>query len=208
LSNPPLEEEDQMRRIVVNVGLTLDGVMQAPARPDEDRRGGFEHGGWAAPYYDSVVAQKQAEAMARGEGGSLLLGRRTYEDFFAVWPKRTDNPFTDVLNNRQKYVASRTIREPLPWQNSTLLQGDAAEAVARLKEEPGGDIGVLGSGQLVETLMRHDLVDEYVLSIHPLILGSGRRLFADSGTYATLTLVESVTTTTGVVITTYRPAGR
>jgi dihydrofolate reductase len=208
LSNPPLEEEDQMRRIVVNVGLTLDGVMQAPARPDEDRRGGFEHGGWAAPYYDSVLAQKQAEAMARGEGGSLLLGRRTYEDFFAVWPKRTDNPFTDVLNNRQKYVASRTIREPLPWQNSTLLQGDAAEAVARLKEEPGGDIGVLGSGQLVETLMRHDLVDEYVLSIHPLILGSGRRLFADSGTYATLTLVESVTTTTGVVITTYRPAGR
>jgi dihydrofolate reductase len=208
LSNPPLEEEDQMRRIVVNVGLTLDGVMQAPARPDEDRRGGFEHGGWAAPYYDSVLAHKQAEAMARGEGGSLLLGRRTYEDFFAVWPKRTDNPFTDVLNNRQKYVASRTIREPLPWQNSTLLQGDAAEAVARLKEEPGGDIGVLGSGQLVETLMRHDLVDEYVLSIHPLILGSGRRLFADSGTYATLTLVESVTTTTGVVITTYRPAGR
>jgi dihydrofolate reductase len=196
-----------MRKIVVTTSVTLDGVMQAPARPDEDRRGGFEHGGWAVPYPDSVMAQKMGEGMARP--GSLLLGRRTYEDFFAVWPNRRDgNPYTEVLNNRQKYVASRTLREPLPWRNSTLLEGDAAEAVARLREEPGGDIGVLGSGELLETLMRHQLIDLYVLLIHPLVLGSGRRLFPDGGPSTPLRLVDSVTTTTGVVIATYEAASR
>ena len=187
-----------MSKIVVFMNLTLDGVMQAPGRPDEDRRGGFEHGGWATPYATMEAAE---ESMAYT--GALLLGRRTYEDFYAVWPNRTDNPFTAVLNNTQKYVASTTLSEPLPWSNSTLLKGDAAEAVARLKEEPGKDFVVLGSGELVQSLMRRNLVDEYVLLIHPLVLGSGRRLFADGGAFAALRLVGTKTTTTGVVIATY-----
>jgi dihydrofolate reductase len=187
-----------MSKVVVFTNLTLDGVMQAPGRPDEDRRGGFEHGGWATPYATMEAAE---ESMANT--GALLLGRRTYEDFYAVWPNRTDNPFTAVLNNTQKYVASTTLEEPLSWSNSTLLKGDAAEAVARLKEEPGKDLVVLGSGELVQSLMRRNLVDEYVLLIHPLVLGSGRRLFTDGGAFAALRLVDTKTTTTGVVIATY-----
>ena len=139
------------------------------------------------------------------QGGPLLFGRRTYEDFFAVWPGRKDNPFTEVLDNSQKYVASRTLREPLPWQNSTLLSGDAAETVARVKEQPGQDLTVLGSGDLLQTLMRHGLVDEYLLLIHPLVLGRGRRLFTDDAPRSALRLVNSVPTTTGVMIATYRP---
>ncbi len=190
-----------MSKAVVFMNLTLDGVMQAPGRPDEDRRGGFEHGGWAMPYATMEAAE---ESMAYT--GALLLGRRTYEDFYAVWPNRTDNPFTAVLNNTQKYVASTTLEEPLPWSNSTLLKGDAAEAVARLKEELGKDLVILGSGELVQSLMRRNLVDEYVLLIHPLVLGSGRRLFADGGAFAALRLVDTKTTTTGVVIATYQLA--
>ena len=194
-----------MRRVFVNNSLTLDGVMQAPGRPDEDLRGGFEHGGWAQPYFDPVMASVAAEGIARG--GDLLLGRRTYEDFAAFWPNQTeDNPFTAVLNNFQKYVASTTLEEPLSWSNSTLLKGDAGEAVARLKEQPGKDLVVLGSGELVQSLMRRNLVDEYVLMIHPLVLGSGRRLFTDGGSFAALRLVDTKTTTTGVVIATYQPA--
>jgi dihydrofolate reductase len=193
-----------MTRIIVFTSLTLDGVMQAPARPDEDDRGGFRHGGWAAPYADPVLAGLAGEGTATT--GALLLGRRTYEDFYAVWPNRTDNPFTEVLNNSLKYVASTTLREPLPWRNSTLLEGDAAQAVARLREQPGKDIVVLGSGALAQSLMRHGLVDEYTLLIHPLVLGSGRRLFADGGPPATLRLVGTRTSTTGVVVATYQPA--
>ena len=190
-----------MSKIVVFESLTLDGVMQAPGRPDEDRRGGFEHGGWAMPYATMEAAE---ESMAYT--GALLLGRRTYEDFYSVWPNRTDNPFTEVLNNTQKFVASTTLHEPLPWSNSTLLKGDPAEAVARLKRQPGKDIVVLGSGELLQSLMRSNLIDVYVLQIHPLVLGSGRRLFNDSGTCAALRLVDSKTTSTGVVIATYEPA--
>jgi dihydrofolate reductase len=196
-------KEGRMRKIVVFMNLTLDGVMQAPGRPDEDRRGGFEHGGWALAYADAVMGKVAGESMA-GTGG-ILLGRRTYEDFYSVWPNRTDNPFTEVLNNTEKFVASRTLKEPLPWMNSTLLKGDATEAVARLKEQPGKDIVVLGSGDLLESLMRCNLIDEYVLQIHPLILGSGRRLFNDSGSRAALKLVDTKTTSTGVMIATYRP---
>jgi dihydrofolate reductase len=195
-----------MRKIRVINHLSLDGVMQAPGRADEDRRDGFEHGGWAQPNIDEVMGKVMAEGMARG--GPLLLGRRTYEDFAGFWPKQTDNPYTAVLDNAQKYVASRTLEEPLPWKNSTLLHGDAVEAVARLKEEPGGDIGMLGSGELVQSLMRRDLVDEFELMIHPLVLGSGRRLFADDGQLTALQLVGTVTTTTGVVIATYRMDAR
>jgi len=191
-------------RLVAFESLTLDGVMQAPGRPDEDRRGGFEHGGWAIPYADSVMGSLAGESMAKS--GALLLGRRTYEDFFSVWPKRTDNPYTEVLNNSQKYVASTTLKEPLPWMNSILLNGNAGDAVARLKEQPGKDLVVLGSGELARSLMRRNLIDEYCLLIHPLILGSGRRLFSDSSRPIALQLVDTKPTTSGVVFATYRPA--
>jgi dihydrofolate reductase len=194
-----------MSRIVVFLSLTLDGVMQAPGRPDEDRRDGFQHGGWATPYADAVTGRMAGESM--GKTGGLLFGRRTYEDFYAVWPKQTDdNPFTTVLNNTPKYVASRTLKEPLPWMNSILLRGEAAETVARLREQPGKDLVILGSGELVRSLMRSRLIDEYILLIHPLILGSGRRLFDEGNEIAALRLVEARTTTTGVVIATYQPA--
>jgi dihydrofolate reductase len=189
-----------MVKVVVFVNLTLDGVMQAPGRPDEDRRDGFEHGGWAAPY-----ATMEAAEESMSHSGALLLGRRTYEDFYTVWPNRTDNPFTEVLDNTQKYVASTTLEEPLPWINSTLLKGDAAEAVSRLKEEPGQDLVILGSGVLIQSLMRRNLIDEYVLLIHPLVLGSGRHLFTAGGAFASLRPVATRTTSTGVVIATYQP---
>jgi dihydrofolate reductase len=193
-----------MRKVVVFNSVTLDGVMQAPGRADEDRRGGFAHGGWAVPYNDPVMGRVAAEGMA--DAGPLLLGRRTYEDFYSFWPNQKDNPFTEVLDNTLKYVASTTLEEPLPWSNSTLLEGDATEAVARLKRQPGKDLTVLGSGELVQALMRRNLVDVYVLLIHPLVLGSGRRLFADGGPSTALRLVDTTTTTTGVVIATYQPA--
>ena len=192
-----------MGRIVVFENVTLDGVMQAPARPDEDQRGGFRYGGWAIPYNDAVMGRFAGEHMSHR--GALLLGRKTYEDFYAVWPNRTDNPFTEVLNKTQKYVASTTLQEPLVWSNSSLLKGDVAEAAARLKTQTESDMVVLGSGSLVQTLRNYSLVDQYVLQIHPLVLGSGHRLFPD-GAYAALRLVDSLTTTTGVVIATYEVA--
>lgn len=193
-----------MAKVTVFNSVTLDGVMQAPARPDEDPRGGFEHGGWALPYVDPAMSRMAGEGKA--DNGGLLLGRRTYEDLYAVWPNRTDNPFTEVLNNRQKYVASTTLKEPLPWINSTLLKGEAAEAVAKLKQQLDGDLVVLGSGTLVQSLMRRNLIDEYVLLIHPLVLGSGRHLFVEGGPSVALRLVDTKTTTTGVVIATYQLA--
>ena len=190
-----------MADIRVFMSVSLDGVMQAPARPDEDTRGGFSRGGWAARYADPVMWE------GMGRAGSLLLGRRTYEDFYAVWPKRTDNPFTPVLNASQKYVVSTTLTEPLPWENSTLLQGDAVATVADLKEELDQDLMILGSGELVRSVMGSDLIDSYTLLIHPLVLGTGQRLFAGGGPPAELELVGSTTTGTGVVIATYRTAG-
>ncbi|HEY8324449.1 MAG TPA: dihydrofolate reductase family protein [Ktedonobacterales bacterium] len=193
-----------MASIIVNTSVTLDGVMQAPARPDEDERDGFTHGGWAVPYSDAVMMQKAAEGGATS--GALLLGRRTYEDFFAVWPNRPDSPFSAILTNTPKYVASTTLSEPLPWANSTLLKGDAAEAVAELRRQLGKDIVILGSGDLVQSLMRRNLIDEFRLLIHPLVLGSGRRLFPDGAPHTALRLISTTTTTTGVVIATYQPA--
>jgi dihydrofolate reductase len=189
-----------MGRLVVLMHLTLDGVMQAPGRTDEDPRGGFAHGGWALPRGDALGAA----AGGMGQGAALLFGRRTYEDFYSVWPGRTDSPFTAVLNNTQKYVASTTLREPLPWSNSTLLKGDAAEAVAGLKQRQ--DLLVMGSGELLQSLMRRSLIDEYILMIHPLVLGAGRRLFAEGSPAAELRLVESKTTASGVAVMTYQPA--
>jgi dihydrofolate reductase len=192
-----------MSRIVVFNSLTLDGVMQAPGRPDEDRRGGFAHGGWATPYVDEVMGEVMAAGMS--DGGPLLLGRRTYEDFYSYWPNQEGNPISKVLDDTPKYVASRTLAEPLPWQNSTLLAGEAVDAVASLKEKPGPDVTVLGSGDLLTSLIRHNLVDAYTLLIHPLVLGTGRRMFAD-GQFSKLRLTHSVPTTTGVVIASYEPA--
>ena len=193
-----------MPKIRVVNHLTLDGVMQAPGRVDEDLRGGFEHGGWAIPDNDPVMARVMAAGM--GGGGSLLFGRRTYEDFAGFWPQQHDNPYTAVLDRVHKYVASRTLAEPLPWSNSTLLPGEDVDAVAGLKQRPGDDLMILGSGELVQSLMRRNLVDKYVLLIHPLVLGSGRRLFPDGGAAAALQLVATSTTNNGVVIATYQPA--
>ena len=192
-----------MRKLVAVESLTLDGVMQAPGRPDEDTRGGFEHGGWAVPYADQAMGRAMAERMA--QRGSIVLGRRTYEDFAGYWPKQEDNPYTETLNRAQKYVASTTLSEPLPWENSTLLEGDAVDELAALKEADGGNLTVIGSGELVRSLITRGLIDEYLLLIHPLVLGSGERLFPH-GAFARLELVDSLTTTTGVVIATYRPA--
>ena len=189
-----------MGRIVAITNLSLDGVMQAPGRADEDTRDGFPHGGWAAPY---GAMQEAGDAFANM--GALLFGRRTYEDFFAVWPKRTDSPFTPVLNHTPKFVASTTLKEPLPWSNSTLLTGDLGQAVKRLKAQQEKDIIVMGSGELLQSLGKAGLVDVYTLLFHPLVLGSGRRLFRDGGSFAALALQNSKTTDKGVVIATYRP---
>ncbi len=194
-----------MSRVVVTNSVTLDGVMQAPGRPDEDTRGGFARGGWAVPYSDPEMMRLMGEAMS--QTGSLLFGRRTYEDFAGFWPHQTDgNPFTEMLDATQKYVASTTLTEPLPWKNSTLLDGDAADAVADLRQREGRDIVVLGSGLLVQSLMRRNLVDEYNLLVHPLVLGTGTRLFPDGAPPSELRLVNSVSTPKGVIIATYRPA--
>ena len=192
-----------MSKVVVLTNLTLDGVMQGPARPDEDRRGGFEHGGWAAPY-----AAMEATGNNFASAGALLFGRRTYENFYAVWPKQTNSPYTEFLNTIPKYVASTTLKEPLPWSNSTLLKGDAAQAVSQLKQQPGKDLLIMGSGEPIQSLMRANLIDDYVLLIHPLVLGSGRRLFPDGGAAATLRLVATSTTDKGVVIASYQPASQ
>jgi dihydrofolate reductase len=192
-------------RIVVVNNVSLDGVMQAPARPDEDRRGGFAHGGWALAYGNEVMARKMGESMMGG--GSLLLGRRTYEDLFAVWPNAPQpNPFTERLNNTRKYVVSNTLSEPLPWVNSTLVSGDGADAVAHVKQGLPADenMCVLGSGALLHSLIVRDLIDEYLLLIHPIVLGAGLRLFPDAA-HATLKLIDSTTTTTGVLIATHQP---
>lgn len=191
-----------MRKVVVVENVSLDGVMQAPGRAGEDPRGGFTHGGWAMAYNDEVKGRLMASGMV--EAGPLLFGRRTYEDFFKVWSSQSENPFSKVLDAAPKYVVSTTLSEPLPWQNSTLLQGDAAAAVARLKGESGRDILVMGSGLLVETLLRQSLVDELILMIHPLVLGQGHRLFPEAGTFAPLSLVDAQPTTTGVIVATYR----
>ena len=185
------------------IHLSLDGVMQGPGRPGEDCRDGFEHSGWAMPYNDGAIGKTVAQSMANT--GALLFGRRTYEDFYRVWPSRTDSPFTPVLNNSLKYVASRTLDDPLPWMNSTLLSGSAEDSVARLRAQPGKDIVILGSGVLVQSLLRRNLVDELMLTIHPIVLGSGRRLFPESGLMTPLRLVNSETTTKGVMIATYQP---
>jgi dihydrofolate reductase len=193
-----------MAKVLAVNHLTLDGVMQAPARPDEDTHGGFEHGGWANARWDDLMATKIGERM--GADRVFLFGRRTYEDFYEVWPKRTGDPMGEALSNTPKYVASRTLTEPLPWSSSILLDGNAADAVAKLKQQPVGTLTIFGSGELIRSLMQADLIDQYVLMIHPLVLGTGKRMFPD-GVHTSLRLVDSVPTSKGVVIATYDALG-
>ncbi len=192
-----------MRSITAILNISLDGVIQAPGRPDEDTRGGFDRGGWAVPYGDEVMAQRMGEGMA--SPGAMLFGRRTYQDFYGYWPEQTDNPFTPYLNEATKYVVSNTLSEPLPWQNSILLSGDPARTVAALKAEPGPDLGIVGSGQLVRSLLAANLIDRYLLLIFPLVLGQGRRLFDERGPGVDFELVDAVTTSKGVIIASYQP---
>jgi dihydrofolate reductase len=196
-----------MRKLVVAEGLTLDGVMQAPGDPDEDRSGGFDDGGWQMPYFDEVAGEAVGKSMA--ETGAFLFGRRTYEIMASHWPNVPEGDmFADVLNGLPKYVASKTLQEPLAWANSNLLGQDLPTAIKDIKKEDGGNIVVLGSGNLVQTLIEHDLVDEYALMIHPLVLGTGKKLFEDGLAKVSLRLLDSMTTTTGVVFASYAPEGR
>ncbi|MGH2560949.1 MAG: dihydrofolate reductase family protein [Thermomicrobiales bacterium] len=194
-----------MRKLVVGTFLSLDGVMQAPGAPDEDRDGGFEHGGWTVPHFDEQLGQIMADLT--GRAGALLLGRKTYDVFAASWPLLgDDDPIAATLNHIPKYVVSRSPRT-LEWNNSTLLTGDVAAEVAKLKEQPGGEIQVSGSGELIQTLLRHDLVDEFHLLIFPVLVGSGKRLFAAGTIPRGLKLVDTTTSSTGVMINTYERHG-
>jgi dihydrofolate reductase len=190
-------------RLVVINHLTLDGVMQAPGRPDEDTRGGFSHGGWAIPGNDGVMRDALSGRMGKRDGG-LLLGRRSYEDMLASWNAQ-DGPYKDALNSTPKYVASTSSATRLDWPNSTLLHGDIVAAVAELKRNATGDLVIMGSGQLIRSLLPHGLIDEYLLMIHPLVLGSGQRLFDRDDCVAKLRLLSSIPTTTGVILATYQP---
>ncbi len=190
-----------MREIVVNTFLTLDGVMQAPGGPQEDPTGGFAHGGWSVPYWDDAMGDRMGELM--GEPFDLVLGRRTYEIFAAHWPHVTDDPAADALNGATKYVASRTL-ESVGWANSTLLEGDVPAALASLKEQDGPEIQVHGSSNLIQTLLRYDLIDEFRLWFFPLVLGEGKRLFGDGAVPRGVTLVDTSTSSTGVLMATYR----
>jgi dihydrofolate reductase len=192
-----------MRKVTVNTFLTLDGVMQAPGGPEEDPSGGFKHGGWSVNYWDDKMGQVMDEAMSNP--WDLLLGRKTYEIFAAHWP-HVEDVMADRLNNAKKYVASKTLKG-VDWQNSELIPGDVAEFVRGLKAQSGPDISVQGSADLLQTLLKNDLADEFRLWVFPLVLGEGKRLF-DGGTIpAGLKLTDSMTSTTGVVIATYERAG-
>ncbi|MGH2538707.1 MAG: dihydrofolate reductase family protein [Candidatus Promineifilaceae bacterium] len=192
-----------MRRIVVSAFLTLDGVMQAPGGAQEDTEGGFQHGGWHLPYFDDDASQIMDERMPGLE--ALLLGRKTYDIFAGYWPfQPDDDPTANQLNSTRKYVVSTTLAKA-DWNNSTLIKANVPEEIARLKQTGSGDIWVFGSSELAQALMEHDLVDEYLLWIHPLALGDGKRLFKDSGPKTSLKLVDTKTTGSGVLVLTYRP---
>jgi dihydrofolate reductase len=192
-----------MRKVIVDEWMTLDGVVQAPGAADEDRTGGFEHGGWHLRYFDDL-SRKWVVDNLTGAGG-FLLGRRTYETLAGYWPNAPEEEqiLARPLNTLPKYVASRTLTEPLAWQNSTVLRGDVAEAVTALKQEEGDDLHVMGSTQLVQTLIESDLVDELRVMIDPVVVGGGKRLFRDDGALRPLRLVTSEVTTTGAILATY-----
>ncbi len=195
-----------MRELIVASFVTLDGVMQAPGGPEEDTTGGFKYGGWTAGYWDEILGGVMGEQMA--EPFDLLLGRKTYEIFAAYWPYvKSDNPdYAGKLNSAKKYVASRTLKE-LDWNNSRLIKGDIVQEVKMLKEQNGPELQVLGSSNLIQTLLKHDLVDEFRLMIFPITLGIGKRLFGDGTIPAGLKLTDSKTSNTGVIVATYERAG-
>jgi len=193
-----------MARIVVSEFLTLDGVMQGPGDPNEDRSDGFERGGWQLPYFDETFGRVVLEGFA--QAGGLLLGRRTYDIFAAYWPNQpADDPVAGPMNTMTKHVVSTTLSEPLAWANSRLIRNDVPAAVQKLRDAPGQDILVIGSGGLAQTLIANDLIDAYQLMIHPLVLGDGKRLFRETPAPLRLRLVDSQISTTGVLIATYEP---
>lgn len=193
-----------MRKLFVSEFLALDGVMQAPGDPNEDRSGGFTQGGWQRAFFDDALGKAVMERLS--ETGAFLLGRRTYQIFAAHWPHQpADDPLAGTFNDLPKHVVSTTLTDPLEWQNSVRIAGDVPAEIARLKAGDEKDIQVLGSGELVATLIANDLVDELRLMIHPIVLGSGKRLFRDGAPPTRLQLVDSTTTTTGVLILSYAP---
>ena len=193
-----------MRTITINNFISMDGVVQAPGGPDEDRSGGFEHGGWTVPYWDDVIGEHVGNELSKGN--DLLLGRATYEIFAAHWPHVTDDPGAELINQARKHVASTTLTE-LGWANSELLGDDVPAAVAALKATDGPDLQVVGSSGLSQTLLAHDLVDALFLIVYPVVLGTGKRLFGDGARPAAFELVTSVATPTGVIVNSYRRAG-
>jgi dihydrofolate reductase len=194
-----------MRKVIVTEWMSLDGVVQAPGEPDEDLSGGFQHGGWHLGYFDDVSMGWVVNNLTDADG--FLLGRHTYEGFAGHWPNASEEEqmVARPLNTKPKYVASTTLTDPLEWEHSTVLQGDVADAVLALKQEEGAGLLVIGSTQLVKTLIEHDLVDEYRLMIDPLVLGGGKRLFHEDGALRSLRLVDSQVVSTGAIIATYEP---
>lgn len=189
-----------MRKIIVGMFVSLDGVVQAPGHPEEDREGGFEHGGWTMPYWHDDIGQTIFASMSASD--ALLLGRKTYQGFAAAFASApAGDPFADYMNHTPKYVVSTTLKT-VDWKNSTLLNGMAE--VRQLKQQPGKDILISGSGTLVHSLMQHDLIDEYNLLVYPVTLGKGKRLFPD-GLNLTLKLVETKSFGSGVVLLRYQP---
>ncbi len=195
-----------MRRLIVDEWMTLDGVVQGPSSPDEDTDGGFKHGGWHMPYFDELSMKWTAENVT--SAGGYLFGRRTYEIFAAHWPHAgaEEQALAEPLNAKPKYIASKTLSEPLEWQNATLLEGDLGEAVAALKQEDGDDLHVFGSTELVQALTEHGLVDEFRLMIDPVVVGGGKRIFRADGALTRLRLTDSQATTTGATLATYATA--
>ncbi len=193
-----------MRKLIVRTFLTLDGTMQAPGGPEEDRSDNFALGGWSVNYWDDQMGQVMGEAMSKPF--DMLLGRKTYEIMAAYWPNAADDLGAKPLNEATKFVASRTLTS-LDWANSTLIEGEVGEAVAALKQQEGPELQVHGSGNLIQTLLRHNLIDEYRLWIFPVVVGPGKRLFSDGTIPAELKLVDNKVSTTGVMIATYEPAG-
>jgi dihydrofolate reductase len=195
-----------MRKVIVNEFMSLDGVVQAPGAGDEDTSGGFAHGGWHMRYMEDELARNWVlESIV--EAGGFLLGRRTYEIFAAYWPNAPEEEqvIADPLNSKPKHVASTTFAEPLEWQNSTLVEGDVAAAVAALKQADGGDLHVIGSTELVRTLIEQDLADEFRLMIDPVVLGGGKRIFRDDGSRKSLRLIDGQVTSTGAILARYAP---
>jgi dihydrofolate reductase len=195
-----------MRKLIANEFMSLDGVVQAPGAPDEDTSGGFEHGGWHMGYFDELSQKRVLESIV--DAGGFVLGRRTYEIFAAYWPNAPEEEqvIAEPLNAKPKYIASRTLSEPLGWQNSTILQGNVGGAVTALKQEEGADLHLIGSTELLQTLIQHGLVDEFRLMIDPLVLGGGKRIFRDDGMLKALRLIGGEITSTGAILARYAPA--